>query len=84
MEALERLWGSIASYFIVKIPKIKNGLDCITTYVDRLSVKIHFIPSKHSTTTVDAPNSFFNNVFKQYCLPDSIVFDCDPQLTSKF
>ena len=32
-----RRWGSLASDFIVKLPKTKNGYDSITTWVDRLS-----------------------------------------------
>ena len=84
LEVLERRWGSIASDFSVKLPKTKNGYDSITTYVDRLSLRVHFIPSKDSDTAVDVSNSFFSNLFKHHGMPDSIVSDRDPKFTSKF
>ncbi len=70
--------------FIVKLPKTKNGYDSITTYVDRLSRRVHFIPSKDSDTAVDVANAFFSNLFKHHGMPDSIVSDRDPKFTSKF
>ncbi len=59
LEVPERRWGSLASDFIVKLPKTKNGYDSITTYVDRLSRRVHFIPSKDSDTAIDVANAFF-------------------------
>ena len=84
LEVPERRWGSLASDFIVKLPKTKNGYDSITTYVDRLSRRVHFIPSKDSDTAVDVANDFFSHLFKQHGMPDSIVSDRDPKFTSKF
>lgn len=84
LEVPERRWGSLASDFIVKLPKTKNGFDSITTYVDRLSRRVHFIPSKDSDTAVDVANAFFSNLFKLHGMPDSIVSDRDPKFTSKF
>ena len=37
LEVPERRWSSLASDFIVKLSRTKNGFDTITTYVDRLS-----------------------------------------------
>ena len=84
LEVSERRWGSLATDFIVKLPKTKNGFDSITTYVDRLSRRVHFIPSKDSDTAVDVANTFFSHLFKHHGLPDSIVSDRDPKFTSRF
>ena len=84
IEVPQRRWGSIATDFIVALPKTKNGFDCITTYVDRLSRRVHFIPSKDSDTAVDVANSFFKNIFPYHGMPDSIVSDRDPKFKSKF
>ncbi len=84
MEVPERRWGSIASDFIVKLPKTKNVFDSNTTYVDRLSRGVHFIPPKDSDTAVDVANAFFSNLFKHHGMPDSIVSDRGPKFTSKF
>ena len=75
LEAPERRWGSIAIDFIVKLPKTKNGFDCITTYVDRLSRRVHFVPSVESDSAVDVANTFFSHIFKLHGIPDSIVSD---------
>lgn len=79
-----RRWGSFATDFIVKLPKTKNGFDCITTWVDRLSRRVHFFPSREENTAVDVGNAFFRNIFQHHGLPDSIVSDRDPKFTSKF
>lgn len=84
LEVPSRRWGSIATDFIVALPKTKNGFDSITTWVDRLSRRVHFIPSKDSDTAVDVANSFFRNIFPYHGMPDSIVSDRDPKFKSKF
>ena len=52
--------------------------------MDRLSKRVHFIPSKDSDTAVDVANSFFKNMFPYHGMPDSIVSDRDPKFKSKF
>jgi len=84
LEVPERRWGSLATDFIVSLPKTKNGFDCITTWVDRLSRRVHFIPSKTTDTAVDCANAFFSDLFKHHGMPDSIVSDRDSKFTSKF
>ena len=79
-----RRWGSVSTDFITHLPKTKDGFDCITTWVDRLSRRVHFIPSRSSDTAVDAAKSFYGNIFKLHGLPDEIVSDRDPKFTSKF
>lgn len=79
-----RRWGSLATDFIVKLPKTNRGHDSITTWVDRLSRRVHFIPGRTTDTAVDVANTFFCEVFKLHGLPDAIVSDRDPKFTSKF
>ena len=80
----KRRWGSVATDFIVSLPRTPAGFDAITTYVDRLSRRVHFTPSKTKDTAVDAAESFFVNVFKHHGLPDDIVSDRDAKFTSRF
>ena len=68
----------------MKLPRTKHGFDSITKWVDRLSHRVHFIPSRVDDTAVDVASSFFGNVFKLHGLPDSIVSDRDPKFTSRF
>jgi len=84
LEMPERRWGSLATDFIVKLPKTKNGYDAITTWVDRLTRRVHFIKSRTTDSAVDVANSFFEEIFKHHGLPDNIVSDRDPKFTSEF
>ena len=84
LEMPKRRWGSLATDFIVKLPITKDGYDCITTWVDRLTRRVHFVKSKSTDTAVDTAQSFFSNIFKLHGLPDNIVSDRDPKFTSEF
>ena len=84
LEMPERRWGSLATDFIVKLPKTSDGYDAVTTWVDRLTRRVHFLKSRSTDTAVDAANAFFSNIFKLHGLPDSIVSDRDPKFTSEF
>ena len=84
LEVPTRRWGSLATDFIVSLPKTKRGFNSITTWVDRLSRRVHFIPSKEADKAVDVANAFYSNIFKLHGIPDNIVSDRDPKFTSKF
>lgn len=84
LEVPKRRWGSLATDFIVSLPKTKNGFDSITTWVDRLTRRVHFIPSKNNDSAVDVANAFFRNLFQHHGMPDNIVSDRDPKFKSKF
>lgn len=84
LEMPERRWGSLATDFIVHLPKTKGGFDAITTWVDRLTRRVHFLKCKTSDTAVDVADAFFANIFKLHGLPDSLVSDRDSKFTSEF
>lgn len=84
LEMPNRRWGSLATDFIVRLPKTKEGHDAITTWVDRLTRRVHFLKCKGTDTAVDTANAFFANIFKLHGLPDNIVSDRDPKFTSEF
>lgn len=80
----ERRWGSLAIDFIDALPRTKDGFDAITTWVDRLTRRVHFIPSCTTDTAVDVAYAFFERIFSQYGLPDNTVSDPDQKFVSKF
>ena len=84
LEMQERRWGSLGKDFIVGLPITKNGFDAITTWVDRLTRRVHFIPSNSTDIAVDVAGTFFKNIFSQHGLPENIVSDRDPKIVSKF
>ena len=84
LEMPERRWGSLGTDFIVGLPNTKNGFDATTTWVDRLTRRVHFIPSHSTDTAVDVARSFFKNICSQHGIPENIVSDRDLKFVSKF
>ena len=84
LDVFSRRWGSLATDFIVSLPKTTRGFDAIATWVDRLSRRVHFVPSHVTDTAVQVAESFFHNIFRHHGLLDNLVSDSDPKFTSKF
>lgn len=84
LELPTRRWGMVATDFITHLPVTESGFDAITTWVDRLSRRVHFIPSRTNDTAEDAARSFFRYIMPHHGLPDAIISDRDPKFTSKF
>lgn len=82
METSRGIWGSIFTDFIVQLPRIGRGFEAITTWVDRISRRFHFLPSRTEDTAVNSSKYFFNNLFKLHGLPDDIASDLYPKITS--
>lgn len=81
-EKPEPRWGSVSMDFVTHLPTTTGGFDCITTFVDRLTKRVHLIPSKSTDTAEDVARCFFEQIFRLHGLPDSIVSDRDPRFTS--
>lgn len=84
LELPDRRWGSVSMDFVTHLPTTANGNDCIITFVDRFTKRIHLVSSHGTDSAVDVADHFFNNAFRLHGLPDSIVSDRDPKFTSKF
>lgn len=84
LEIPTRRWGSIGTDFIVGLPVSKLGHDAITTYVDRFTKRVHFLPTNSTATSKQVATDFFDVIFKHHGLPDSIVSDRDPRFTAHF
>lgn len=80
LQTPERRWAD----FIAQLPITNNGHDSITAWVDRLSRRVHFIPSKITDTAAHAAKAFFATVYRHHGLPDEIASDRDPKFVSKF
>ena len=70
--------------FIVQLPKTKKSFDAILVVVDRLTKRVHFIPTYTTATAPDIAKTFFENIFRLHGLPKTIVSDRDPKFVSKF
>lgn len=69
---------------ITHMPETRNGLDCITTFVDRFSNRIHLVPSRSTDTATDFADSFIRDIFRLQGLPNAVLSDRNPKFTSKF
>jgi len=70
--------------FIVQLPMTKAGYDAILVIVNRLTKRVHFIPTTISASAPDTAKIFFNNIFRLHGLPTTIISDRDPKFVSKF
>ena len=77
-------WESISMDFIFGLPKSIHGNTGIWTIVDRFSKQAHFIPVKKTIKAHHMATLFISQVFKYHGLPQSIVSDRDPRVTSNF
>ena len=80
----ETRWEQVSMDFITHLPKIKNHFDSIFVVVDRLSKRVHFIPTTSTVTAPDVAHLFFTHIFRHHGLPRVIVSDRDPKFISKF
>ena len=78
-------WEQVSMDFIVQLPKTKkNGFDAILVVVDRLTKRIHLIPTYTTVTASDTARIFFDGIFRLHSLPKTIVSDRDSKFISKF
>lgn len=70
--------------FTVHLSVTTQGHDAITTCIDRFTKTVHFLPTHTNATAESVALDFYNHISRLQGLPDSIISDRDPRLTSKF
>jgi hypothetical protein len=70
--------------FITGLPRTRRGHDAILTLVDRMIKFLVIMPTTIAVTAEGTAELFFNNVFKRFGMPESIINDRDPRFTSQF
>ncbi|MCO5564066.1 hypothetical protein L7F22_017722 [Adiantum nelumboides] len=81
---LDKPWESIAMDFIFDLPRIQTRSDGIWTIGCRFSKQAHFIPVRKKIKPDQMAHLFMSNIFKYHGMPQSIVSDRDPRMTSLF
>ena len=76
------LWKDILMEFIVSLPKSSNK-SIIIIVVDQLPKYAHFCDIQHSFTLPIISQILFEKFFKIHGMPTSIIYDHDPNFTSK-
>ena len=68
----------------LKSPGSKTRCNAILVVVDRLTKKAHYIPTREDTNSEQVARLYFDNIFRLYDLPDSIISHGGTQFTSVF
>src|SRR6185295_9211121 len=77
-------WEQVTMDFITHLPKTKSNYDSIFVVVDRLSKRVHFIPTTATVTAPEVAQLFFTNIFQHHGLSQVIISDRDPKFISCF
>ncbi|MCO5548318.1 hypothetical protein L7F22_001775 [Adiantum nelumboides] len=80
----DKPWESSAMNFIFVLPRTQARSDGIWTIICRFSKQAHFIPVKKKIKLDQMARLFMSNIFKYHGMPQSIVSDRDPRMTSLF
>lgn len=84
LETPTKPWTHIALDLVTHLPRSTKGNDALAVFVDRFSKFARIIPCKTSITAADLANLFFDDVFRLFGIPVSLVSDRDPRFTSRF
>lgn len=80
----ERRWSSISVDFITQLPRTERGHDAVTVFVDRLSKRVHYVPTTTQMTAETFACTFVQTIFANHGLPQEIISDRDSKFISAF
>lgn len=84
LEIPQGRWHTVSLDFMTHLPKTKRGYDAITVFVDTVTKRAHFEPSRGDDTAKDVANMYVRAVFKQHGICQELVSDRDPKFISSF
>jgi hypothetical protein len=79
----DRKWETITLDFITELPRSK-GFDAILTITDKLTKRVHLIPTHTTATAASTADLFFNVVVRHHGVPAKIISDRDVRFVSMF
>ncbi|KAE9312284.1 hypothetical protein PR003_g19806 [Phytophthora rubi] len=77
-------WRSVSMDFIFGLPRDAEGRTGVLVFVDRFSKIVHLAPVAAEVMADESAELFLDLVFRHHGLPESIVSDRDPRVTSAF
>lgn len=79
----DRKWQQVTTDLMTDLPK-SGGYTAVVVFVDRLTKFCKFAPCTKEITAVQYAKLFFDNVFRNFGMPEAIISDRDPRFTSMF
>src|SRR5258705_3225173 len=79
----DRCWQVISIDMIGELPDSK-GYNAILVVVDRLSKRIHTVPTVTSLDSAGVTRLFLEHVWRHHRLPEEVISDCGPAFVSNF
>jgi hypothetical protein len=80
----ERKWDVVIMNFNTKFPRTRKQHDGIMVVVEKLTKAAHFIPMKVTYKATNVVDIYMREVACLHGIPKTIVFERDPNFTSKF
>lgn len=77
-----RPWSHLGVGFVTGLPASERNT-CILVAVDRFSKVCRLIPVKGHPTAMETAEALFQQVFRNYNLPEDVVSDRGPQFISR-
>ena len=77
-------WDNITMDFVSSFPLTQRKHDSIWVIVDRLTKFAHFLLVRLNHSMDRLAELYMKEIVRLHGIPFSIVFDCDPQFTSRF
>ena len=81
-EVPKKPWSYLTVDFITKL-LVVAGKDAVLVVYDRLSKMTHFVAMTEGTSAEGLARLFWDNVWKLYGLPESVVSDRGPQFVAE-
>jgi hypothetical protein len=77
-------WEVVTLDFIMGLSRMSKKHDAIMVVVDKLTKDAHFIPMENNHKETNVVDIYMKEVACLHVVPKTIVFDRDPNFTSKF
>jgi hypothetical protein len=77
-------WSDVTMDLITSLPETPRGHDAIIVFVDRLTKRAHFAPTRTDASSYDIARLFLHNVVRLHGLPQRIVCDRDRRFINMF
>lgn len=71
-EIPDRRWEDVAMYFVIAIPKTKEGYDEMMVIVDKLSKQLVFSPTTTTVTAEGAAKLYAREIYRHHGIPRKI------------